>query len=283
MTRRSKVPNRTKASVLFDNDHTCCICRERGKHVQTHHIDGDSSNNNPTNIAVLCLDCHSKVTGTSGLGREYSSIEVGKYKRDWEFIVRKKRHLIIEPPQRLEKSEVRSSRSEIKKNLYEFVATEKTERAKEILELLDIYYIYESESGYILDTLHFLVPMIHGPKSRLVAEYVLHYFGHIPGPEYTKISRRDVRNIGKAIGVLTWMGKFGAEFWEESATVRAALRALNSLFETASSYRLNRLERRILGSFQSIKEKMRTSEYPEEQKAAVIATANSYIKRIKAK
>jgi hypothetical protein len=283
MTRRPKIPKQIEASVLFENEHTCCICRERGKDVVTHHIDGDRSNNNRTNLAVVCFDCHSRVHGTRGLGRKYSAIEVGKYKRDWEFIVRKKRHLIIEPSQRLEKSEVRSTRFEIKRNLYEFVATKKTERAKEILELLDIYYIYENESAHILDTLHFLVPMIYGPKSRLVAEYVLHYFGHIPGPEYSKIRNKDIKNMGKAIEVLAWMGEFNAEFWEESATVRAVLRALNSLFETCSSYRLTRLEKRIVRSFQSIKEKIRTSEYPKEQKTALTATANSYLKRIRAK
>ncbi len=95
------------------------FAENRGKDVITHHIDGDSSNNDPTNLAVLCHDCHSRVTGTHGLGRKYSSIEVGKYKRDWEFIVRKKRHLIIEPYRKLEKSEVRSTRFEIKRNLYE--------------------------------------------------------------------------------------------------------------------------------------------------------------------
>jgi len=282
MTLRSKIPRQIEASALFENDHTCCICRERGKDVQTHHIDGDSSNNDPANLAVLCLDCHSRVTGTSGLGRKYSSTEVGKYKRDWEFIVRKKRHLIIEPYRELEKSEVRSSRFEIKRNLYELAATKKSERAREILELLDIYYIFEAESDCILDTLHFLVPMIHGSKSRMVAEYILHYSWHLPGPEYTKITKKDVRTLGKAIQVLTWMGEFNAEIEEDSAVVGAALRALHSLFETVSSYRMKTLETRIIRSFRSIRRKMLASEYPGKEKASIVATADSYLKRIKA-
>jgi hypothetical protein len=281
MTRRSRIPKQIEASVLFENDHTCCICRERGKDVVTHHIDGDNNNNDPTNLAVLCLDCHSKVTGTRGLGRKYSSIEVRKYKRDWEFIIRKKRHLIIEPYRKLEKSEARSNRSEIRRNLYELAATRKTERAKEILELLDVYYIFEGESGYILDILYLLVPLIHSPISGLVAQYVLHYFGHIPGPEYTKIRKKDVRDIDKAIAVLTWMSEFSAEFEQEIPTVRAALRALYSLFEIASTYRVKRLETRIRRSLQSIKKVMLTSDYPEKEKTSIIATTDSYLKRTK--
>lgn len=281
MTRRSKVPKQIEASLLFENDHTCCICRERGKDVVTHHIDADNNNNDPTNLAVLCLDCHSNVTGTRGLGRKYSSIEVRKYKRDWEFIIRKKRHLIIEPYLKLEKSEARSNRFEIRRNLYELAATRKTERAKEILELLDVYYIFEGESGYILDILYLLVPLIHSPISALVAQYVLHYFGHIPGPEYTRIRKKDVRDIDKAIAVLAWMGEFSSEFEQEIPTVRAALRALYSLFEIASAYRMKRLESRIRRSLQSIKKAMLTSDYPENEKTSIIATTDSYLKRTK--
>lgn len=281
MTRRLKIPRQIEASVLFENDHTCCICRERGKDVVTHHIDGDNRNYDPTNLAVLCLDCHSRVTGTRGLGRKYSPIEVRKYKRDWEFIVRKKRHLIIEPYRKLEKSEVRSTRFEIKRNLYELTATKKPERAKEILELMDIYYIFDGESDYTLDILHDLVPMIHGPNIRLVAEYILHYFWHLPGPEYTKITTKDIRTIGNAIQLLTWMGEFNAEFLEEGTAVRAALRSLHSLFETVSYYRLRRLETRIRKSIQSIKKKMQTSEYPKKEKISIIATADSYLRRTK--
>jgi hypothetical protein len=281
MTRSSKVPKQIEASVLFENDHTCCLCRERGKDVVTHHIDGDNSNHDPTNLAVLCLDCHSRVTGTRGLGRKYSSTEVEKYKRDWEFIVRKKRHLIIEPYRKPQRSEVRPTRFEIKRNLYELAATKNSKRAKEILELMDIYHMYDLESDYILHILDILVPIIHGPNICLVAEYILHYFWHLAGPEHTRITKKDIRIIGSAIEVLTWMGEFNAEFFEEGTAVRAALRSLHSLFETVSYYHLARLENKIKKSIQSIRKKMQASEYPRREKASIIASADSYLRRIK--
>lgn len=81
---RAHVPNGTAAYVLTANKHTCCICHEPRKHVQLHHIDGDPSNNVPENLAVLCLDCHSRVTGDEGLGRRFTPDEVREYKRRWE-------------------------------------------------------------------------------------------------------------------------------------------------------------------------------------------------------
>jgi hypothetical protein len=82
---RPKVPDAIAAAVPAANRHTCCICEER-KHIQIHHIDGDEANNDPANLAVVCLDDHSRVTGDEGLGRRFSPAEVRVYKRRWEAI-----------------------------------------------------------------------------------------------------------------------------------------------------------------------------------------------------
>jgi hypothetical protein len=86
MKARTTIPPDVAEEVLVANDHTCCICREARKHVQLHHIYGDPSNNDAGNLSVLCLDCHSRVTGDEGLGRKYSAGEVTRYKVDWEAI-----------------------------------------------------------------------------------------------------------------------------------------------------------------------------------------------------
>lgn len=37
----------------------CIGCKEKRKYLlQSHHIDGDKSNNNPTNIEIVCSNCH---------------------------------------------------------------------------------------------------------------------------------------------------------------------------------------------------------------------------------
>lgn len=81
---RTPIPKETSEKLLYKNRHTCCVCREFRKHVQIHHIDSNSSNNESENLAVLCLDCHSLITGNEGLGRSYSQNEVKLYKNSWE-------------------------------------------------------------------------------------------------------------------------------------------------------------------------------------------------------
>jgi len=44
--------------LMFNADHTCCICQQKGKPVQINHIDSDPSNNDYDNLIVLCLDHH---------------------------------------------------------------------------------------------------------------------------------------------------------------------------------------------------------------------------------
>lgn len=83
MASRQPIPEQVSVTLLVDNLHTCCICHWP-HNVQIHHIDGDSSNNDPKNLSVLCLNCHSRVTGDEGLGRRYSAAEVSEHKRRWE-------------------------------------------------------------------------------------------------------------------------------------------------------------------------------------------------------
>jgi len=41
---RVSIPSDLVADVMFA-DSTCCVCRERGKALQVHHVDEDPSNN----------------------------------------------------------------------------------------------------------------------------------------------------------------------------------------------------------------------------------------------
>src|SRR5438093_233630 len=57
------------------------------------HIDENPSHNDPENLAVLCLDCHSLVSGPRGLGKSYKPGEVRRYKRTWEKQVQESRRV----------------------------------------------------------------------------------------------------------------------------------------------------------------------------------------------
>jgi hypothetical protein len=68
---------------MFHSDSTCCVCRERGKATQIHHIDEDPSNNAPVNLAVLCLECHNQTQVKGGFGRKLTDSVLTKYRDEW--------------------------------------------------------------------------------------------------------------------------------------------------------------------------------------------------------
>ena len=79
------------AEAMFASDRTCCVCNERGKTVQIHHVDDDPSNNGTENLAVLCLECHNDTQTKGGFGRRLNSDLVIKYRNEWLLRVSKRR------------------------------------------------------------------------------------------------------------------------------------------------------------------------------------------------
>lgn len=77
--------------IMFQADRICCVCRTPDKSVQIHHIDKNSSNNSPDNLAVLCLECHNEAHVTGGFGRGLDARTIIKYRNDWNERVQKKR------------------------------------------------------------------------------------------------------------------------------------------------------------------------------------------------
>jgi len=71
------------AEIMFSSDRTCCICTERGKTVQIHHIDSEPSHNVADNLAVLCLECHNDTQIEGGFGRKLNGKLVKKYRDEW--------------------------------------------------------------------------------------------------------------------------------------------------------------------------------------------------------
>jgi len=80
---RTKIPKEIAAKIMFQMDRTCCVCREGGKDVQTHHVNDDPSNHDMDNLAVLCFDCHNKTQLLGGFGRKLDSEQVKLYRNEW--------------------------------------------------------------------------------------------------------------------------------------------------------------------------------------------------------
>ena len=80
---RVPIPTAIAAKVLVAHDRTCCVCQERGKRVQIHHIDEDNTNDDETNLAALCFDCHDLTMIKGGFGRSLDAAQVTRYRHEW--------------------------------------------------------------------------------------------------------------------------------------------------------------------------------------------------------
>ncbi|MCH8833048.1 MAG: HNH endonuclease [Thaumarchaeota archaeon] len=85
------IPPDKATQILFLSDRTCCVCRQKGKYVQIHHIDEDPSNNDINNLAVLCLECHTDTQVVGGFHRKLDQNQVKLYRKDWLATIAKQR------------------------------------------------------------------------------------------------------------------------------------------------------------------------------------------------
>lgn len=80
---RTPIPEDVAAEVVHRHYRTCCVCNIGGRPFQIHHIDDDPTNQDPANLAVLCLECHDLTQIRGGFGRKLKAPEVIKSRDDW--------------------------------------------------------------------------------------------------------------------------------------------------------------------------------------------------------
>lgn len=236
--RRPPIPRAILDEVLFRADHTCCICRAKGKDVQVHHIDGNNSNNNPGNLAVVCLDCHSKVTGARGLGRSYRQGEVRKYKRAWEQLVQWFRQ-IHRPQIRYKKELV----SQIDLIICEVLALRSSSpRVKELLDT--IYELHLWRGGReiddkIIEGLNHLALMsgLSSPQlAALVAQKLWEMCWHFAGPKDVPMDARDESYVLRCFDALETLAQFNSEFGHGRRAATSIADSAENFFEVGLWY-----------------------------------------------
>jgi hypothetical protein len=81
---RTQIPPATANLILFQGNRTCCVCRVPRKPVQIHHIDGDATNHNEANLAIVCLECHDDTLVAGGFGRRLNPDLIRLFRDDWK-------------------------------------------------------------------------------------------------------------------------------------------------------------------------------------------------------
>lgn len=93
---REQIPRETAAQLYYLSDRTCCVCCDRDRPTQIHHIDEDPSNNDIENLAVLCLQCHDQTQIKGGFGRKLDEAHVKLARQEWHVRVKKRRDVADE-------------------------------------------------------------------------------------------------------------------------------------------------------------------------------------------
>lgn len=245
---REKIPKKIDAEILFKNKHTCCICNEKGKDVQIHHIDGNPGNNDISNLAVVCLDCHSKITGKRGLGRAYTPEEIRLFKRKWEYNVRTEKSIKSKIVYKETISQVDLIICEIL--AYQNYSFSKIDVRFNLLEEMELYF---GTSGPLTKRIikgYEHLAIAAGVYSKNISLRLIKslddMFGFYPGPEELKLSIQDKQNLLKVMGILGTIGDFSSEFLKNREVTMKFCKSLESFFEIAKNYRFKRMQQEIM-------------------------------------
>ena len=84
---RISIPDELAAEVMFASDQTCCVCNDQIRKTEIHHIDGDPSNNDRSNLALVCKDHQSEAHTDHSFARNLTPDLIRLYDENWRAIV----------------------------------------------------------------------------------------------------------------------------------------------------------------------------------------------------
>lgn len=260
---RIKIPQTTVDQLMFNADHTCCICKQKGRSVQINHMSGDPSNNDYDNLIVLCLEHHEAVSRKSSMVKGYSVGELKLYKRQWEYEVRKNRGLI---PEDRPKGKPLSPIDEIVVEVLSIPDGDK--RACEKLDKLYQIYLWLGYKKEIFDALGHLSLMAGLGYTRLstkLADIIYQLNWHFAGPRDIPMEKNEVRRVKNSIEHLETIGKFAGEFNRKLSVIKAVCRNLQNFHYLAILYQKRDIEQKVVSALHSVKKACMTT-YEKEEK-----------------
>lgn len=249
--RRSAIPLSTEQEVLFRAHHTCSICRVPGKDVQIHHIDSQPDNNIPGNLIVVCLDCHSRITGKRGLGKAYTPGEVRRYKNSWERQVLDSRR-VQRPVLKYQKELV----SQIDLIICDILASEKDiPRVKRLLGVLYELHLWRGNKEIvkkIIEGMRHLAVMtgIGTPKvAILVAEKLWEMCWQYVGPDEVPLEKTGEAEVLDCVAALATLAEFNGWVGHSRGVTDEINRTAEQFFQVSLWYGNKRICNRVIGAY----------------------------------
>lgn len=244
--RRCQVPIKNERGVLVVNRHTCCICHRHHKRVQIHHINGKHSDNRLDNLAVLCLDHHSDVTGPQGLGKAYTAAEVRMYKRNWEGQIRRADMLTRQMRGRLTYRKELLTQVDI--ICAKIVACEKDKKkADELLAVLFYLRVFQGDRALRrrivegLDNVAMMVAMQRNPTASLIPENVWLQCCEFVGPDEVSMNASKEKHVLQCVKILQTFNEFNCMLGHNGKGVDEFIDYARQFFDMAWSYRKRRV------------------------------------------
>ena len=279
MPKRHPIPAKIERDILFASDHTCCVCKTRWKDVQIHHLDSNHSNNQASNLAVLCLDCHSRVTGHRGLGKSFSKAEVTLYKRSWERQVATSRQ--IHQPLRKTPVELINQIDVIICDILA-CAESNVKRAKESLNLIWELHLWRGNEALdkrIIQGLEHLALMVGLSYPKLadhVAETIWLMCCHFIGPKDVPLGRGGKVRMLKCIDALKTLLTFSCGHSRKKYAINKISKQALEFFEMGIWYRQEDISRSVVRAFRDA-----LKECYEGKKLEYRAGRNTLLKHLK--
>jgi hypothetical protein len=246
--RRKQIPVKNEVEILFKNDRTCCICKDKSKGVQIHHIDENPSNNSLDNLSVVCTYDHDEIHKKGGVTKGISQGLLKKYKYSWEDTVRKERLKNNKPQKSLIGLEKVLFEFEIRKVAYEILSIEddNTVLINQKMEFLLSLHLFEDLTKIILDALRNIVTLssiIDTNKSSIIGERIHHFFWHLVGPENVRITSKDMTNLKEGIAILGTLGGFSGQFNKNIKTISSVVTSFDYILNISIWYNLKDIAR----------------------------------------
>lgn len=270
--KRVKISHKTEVKILMKNKHTCCICRDFKSYQEPiiHHIDGNPSNNDENNLAVLCL-IHASMAdaglrkGKLGSGKKLKPDEVLVFKRTWEEkceteIRLEKRVLPVKERKQLEilyKFEISKRKNEIlslsqeqqhlRRNNYEFLQQLLIEEFITGLKLRPVILKAFSDIGLqSAGDNNIALPLI---------DAIGGLFLHLVGPEDVKMYPNDKKLLLESMDIFEIIGRYGAIKSEDVEVLKKTCQKIYELAEISSWYKFIEFKNKALKTLKKIRKK----------------------------
>jgi hypothetical protein len=89
--KRVPIPAKIEGEVMFASNRICCV-DQKNQGVHIHHIDGDPSNNDFMNLALLCFDCHDEATKTGSFKKKLSPQAIINFRTHHYKVIQQRRN-----------------------------------------------------------------------------------------------------------------------------------------------------------------------------------------------